>query len=136
MSTDHRAMILNTAISAPCGVREIIEKLKLRSSDVISLIEKMEEERLIDLQYARKHRQGRPKKIITCTSLGIDYLQTYKRLKTKPLRARKEDLERAVKDAQYTKRLIANGHSAYELFMELNTIASNIKITSKTTQPT
>ena len=41
----------------------------------------------------------------------------------KPLRARKADLEHAVSDALYTERLIRNGHSPFELFMELDTIA-------------
>ena len=132
MSLDQRAQILNTVASAPCGVREVIQKLKWRNSRVISLLEKMKEERLIELQSTRTHKRGRPKKNITCTPLGFEFLETYRRLKMKPLRARKEDLEHAVKDALYTERLVANGHSPFKLFMELNTIANNIKISSET----
>ena len=50
------------------------------------------------------------------------------------LKARKEDLDRAVKQALYIKRLIEYGHSPFELFMELNTIARNIKISSETSE--
>ena len=71
---------------------------------------------------------------MTCTPLGLDFLETYRKLKIKPLRARKEDLEHAVRDALYTERLITNGHSPFELFMELNSIARNIKISSEASQ--
>ena len=132
MSLDQRAQMLNTVASAPYGIREIIQKLKWRNSRVISLLEKMKEERLIELQSTRTHKRGRPQKNITCTPLGFEFLETYRRLKVKPLRARKEDLEHAVKDALYTERLVANSHSPFKLFMELNTIANNIKISSET----
>jgi len=131
MSLDQRAHILNTVRSDPCGVRELIQKLRWRSSHVISLLEKMKDERLIELQRARTRKRGRPKKNITCTPLGLAFLETHKKLQTKPLRARKEDLEHAVKDALYTERLAANGHSPFKLFMELNTIAHNIKVSSE-----
>jgi DNA-binding PadR family transcriptional regulator len=131
MSLDQRAHILNTVRSDPCGVRELIQKLRWRSSHVISLLEKMKHERLIELQRERTRKRGRPKKNITCTPLGLSFLETYKKLQIKPLRARKEDLEHAVKDALYTERLAANGHSPFKLFMELNTIAHNIKVSSE-----
>jgi DNA-binding PadR family transcriptional regulator len=131
MSLDQRAQILNTVRSAPCGVRELIQKLRWRSSHVISLLEKMKDERLIESQRAHTRKRGRPKKNITCTPLGLAFLETHKKLQTKPLRARKEDLEHAVKDALYTERLAANGHSPFKLFMELNTIAHNIKVSSE-----
>ena len=132
MSLDQRAQMLEAVVSDPRGVREVIQKLRWKPSRVISLLEMMKEERLIELQCARTHKRGRPKKNITCTSLGFEFLETYRRLKMKPLRARKEDLEHAVKDALYTERLVANGHPPFKLFMELNMIAHNIKISSET----
>ena len=132
MSLDQRAQMLEAVVSDPCGVREVIQKLRWKPSRVISLLEMMKEERLIELQCVCVRKRGRPKKNITCTSLGFEFLETYRRLKMKPLRARKEDLEHAVKDALYTERLVANGHSPFKLFMELNTIAHNIKISSET----
>lgn len=132
MSLDQRAQMLEAVVSDPCGVREVIQKLRWKPSRVISLLEMMKDERLIELQCVCARKRGRPKKNITCTSLGFEFLETYRRLKMKPLRARKEDLEHAVKDALYTERLVANGHSPFKLFMELNTIAHNIKISSET----
>jgi len=134
MSLDQRAQILEAVVSDPCGVREVIQKIRWKPSRVISSLEMMKDEGLIELQFARTRKRGRPKKSITCTSLGLEFLETYRRLKTKPLRSRKEDLEHAVKDALYTERLVANGHSPFKLFMELNTIAHNIKISSETSE--
>lgn len=132
MSLDQRAQILEAVVSDPCSVREIIQKIRGKTSYVISLLRTMKQERLIELQQITYSRRGRPKKNITPTSLGFEFLETYRRLKMKPLRARKEDLEHAVKDALYTERLVANGHSPFKLFMELNTFVHNIKVSSET----
>ena len=134
MSLDQRAQMLEAVVSDPCGVREIIQKLRWKPSRVISLLEVMKEERLVELQCARTSKRGRPKKNIICTSLGFEFLETYRRLKMKPLRSRKEDLEHAVKDALYAERLVANGHSPFKLFMELNTIVHNIKVSSEASE--
>ena len=97
----------------------------------------MNEEKLIEFRQvcARAHsRRGRPKKNVTCTPLGFEFLDTYRKLRMKPIKARKEDLEHAVKDSLYTDRLVANGHSPFKIFMELNTIVNNIKINSETSE--
>jgi len=125
--------MLNVVAPTEHGVRELIQKLRWKPSRVISLLEQMKDEGLIELQKnsARNSRRGRPKKIMMCTSLGFEFLEAYRGLRMKPLRARREDLEHAVEDALYTERLVANGHSPFKLFMELNTIAHNIKISSE-----
>jgi len=134
MSLEKEAQFLEAAVSAPCGLRDLARTLKWKTSTVISLSKKMNEERLIQFQKVKHSRRGRPKKNIVCTSLGLDFLETYGKLKMKPLRARKTDLEHAVKDALYTERLIARGHQPFKLFMELNEIARNINNSSKTNQ--
>jgi hypothetical protein len=134
MSLDQRAQILEAIVSTACGVRDLVQVLEWKTSKVVSLLREMNKEKLIDLQQITYSRRGRPKKNIICTPLGLEFLETYRKLKMKPLRARKEDLERAVKDALYTSRLIANGHSPFQIFMELNTIAHNIKISSETSE--
>jgi len=100
----------------------------------VSLSKKMNAERLIEFQAVRHAARGRPKKGIICTALGLDFLETYKKLDMKRLRARKADLERAAKDASYTQRLVENGHSPFELFMELNSIVRNIRNSSQADQ--
>jgi DNA-binding PadR family transcriptional regulator len=108
--------------------------LKWKTAKVISLLRKMNEEKLIDLREGAHLRRGRPKKNMTCTALGFEFLETYRKLETKPIRARKEDFDRAVKDAAYAGRLVENGHSPFQIFMELNAIARNIKISSETSE--
>ena len=132
MSLDQRAQILEATTSTSRGVRDLVRLLKWKTSNVISLLRKMNEEQLIEFQQVAYSKRGRPKKGVTCTLLGFEFLETYKKLKMKPLRARKEDLDHAVKDAAYASRLVANGHSPFRIFMELNKIARNIKVSSET----
>ena len=133
MSLDQKAKILEAAASNSYGVKEIIQKVQgTRASHIISLVNEMNQEKLVELKQVPRSKQGRPKKCITLTPLGYDFLETYRKLKAKPLKSRKQDLERSKKDAYYTERLVAAGHSPFQLFMELNTLANNIKISGKT----
>jgi DNA-binding MarR family transcriptional regulator len=134
MSLDQRAQILTAITSTTYGVRDLAQSLKWKTSNVVSLLKKMNEERLIALQQVAHSKRGRPKKNIICTPLGFEFLATYKKLKLTPLRARKEDLERAAKDAACTSRLVKNGHLPFQIFMELNMIARNIKVSSETSE--
>lgn len=137
MSLVERARILEAVTSVGRGVREVAEELRWAPSRVINLLIIMEDEGLImevRSSSARSSGRGRPKKIMACTSLDLEFLEAYRKLKMRPLRARREDLEHAVRDALYTQRLIANGHSPFEFFMELNSIACNIKVSSEASQ--
>jgi len=91
----------------------------------------MDEEQLIKIQSAAIQKKGRPKKYIITTSLGYEFLDAYKKLNINILRARKQDLDHAAKDAMDANRLIENGHSPFQIFLELNMIASNIKNSSE-----
>jgi DNA-binding MarR family transcriptional regulator len=136
MSLEQRAQILTAITSATYGVRDLAQTLKWKTSNVVSLLKKMNEEQLVRLQQAPHAKRGRPKKSIMCTPLGFEFLATYSKLKMTPLKARKEDLAHAAKDAAYANRLVARGHSPFKIFMELNTIARNIKISSETSETT
>lgn len=133
MSLDQKAKILKAVASNSYGVKEIIQKVQgTRASHIISLVNEMNREKLVELQQVPMSRRGRPKKCVTLTSLGYAFLETYRKLQAKPLRSRKQDLERSKRDAYYAERLVANGYSPFQLFMELNIIANNIKISGKT----
>jgi DNA-binding MarR family transcriptional regulator len=134
MSLDQRAQILTAITSTTYGVRDLAQTLKWKTSNVVSLLKRMNEEQLIALQQVAHSKRGRPKKNIVCTSLGFEFLATYKKLKLTPLRARKEDLAHAAKDAAYASRLVAYGHSPFQIFMELNLLARNIKVSSETSE--
>ena len=130
MSLEQRARILQVVTSRSCGVRDIVKLLKIKSSNIVSLLRRMEEEKLIEVQFAKGPKKGRPKKCVTASALGYDFLDSYKKLNLKRLTARKADLDHAVKDAMYASKLAENGHSTFQVFMELNTIARNIKNSS------
>jgi DNA-binding PadR family transcriptional regulator len=132
MSLDQRAQILEATALTTSGVRDLIKTLKWKTSNIVSLLRKMNEEQLIEFKQAAHSNRGRPKKSVTLTPLGFEFLETYRKLRIKPLRARKEDLDHAARDAAYVSRLIANGHSPFQVFMELNAIARNIKVSSET----
>jgi DNA-binding PadR family transcriptional regulator len=134
MSLDQRAQILTAITSTTHGVRDLVQSLKWKTSNVVSLLKKMNEEQLIELQQVTRSKRGRPKKNISCKPLGFEFLAIYNKLRMTPLKARKEDLEHAVKDAAYANRLVANGHSPFKIFMELNMIARNIKVSSETSE--
>jgi hypothetical protein len=132
LSLDQRAKILETVISNSYGVKEIIEKIQgTRASNILSLVKDMKEEKLVKVQQVSRSGPGRPKMKIIPTSLGCEFLETYRKLKAKPLRSRQSDLERAKVDAAYAERLVEMGHSAFQLFMELNAIVNNIKVSEE-----
>lgn len=125
MFLDERARVLELVASESCGVREVIQRLGWKASRVVSLLALMEGEELLELRSVPAGK-GRPKKTVVPTNLGVEFLEAYRRLEAKPLRARRVDLERAVRDALYVERLVAAGHSAFKLFMELNMIVRSV----------
>lgn len=136
MSLEPKARVLEAVSSAPRGVRDVVQALTCRTSKVVLLLKEMEEERLIEVQQSLPSKRGRPKKNIGCTPLGFEFLEAYRKMRMMPLRARSADLKRAIKDALYAERLVANGHDAFRLFMELNTVASNIEKSSEASRNT
>jgi hypothetical protein len=132
LSLDQRAKILEVVTSNSYGVKEIIERVSgTRASNIISLVKDMRRERLVQAELVPISGPGRPKMKIVPTSLGYEFLETYRKLKAKPLRSRQSDLERAKVDAAYAERLVEMGHSAFQLFMELNAIVNNIKVSEE-----
>jgi DNA-binding PadR family transcriptional regulator len=91
----------------------------------------MEDEGLIEIEDAKGGKRGRPKKHIKVTPLGAEFYDEYKKLNLRCLKARKVDLEHATKDALYAQRVAEQGHSTFQVFMELNAIVSNIEKSSK-----
>lgn len=126
LKLDQRARVLKVVVSASCGVRDVIGRLGWKASRVVSLLAQMENEGLVEMRQEPSSGRGRPKKIVVSTGLGVEFLEAYRRLEVKPLRAQRVDLERAVRDALYAERLVAAGHSAFELFMELNMIVRSV----------
>jgi len=132
MYLEHKAKILQAAAVDARGVRDLVKTLNWKTSKVVSLLKEMSSERLIEMQQATTSKRGRPKRQIAVTPLGFEFLETYGKMKILPLRARKEDLERAEKDALYARRLEVSGHTTFQIFLELNKVVRNIRISSQT----
>ena len=122
MSVESKAKLLDVIRREPLGVRETAKRFRKRPETTISLIREMEDEGLLETSSQRTRKKGRPKKVLKPTILGMDYLKTFHRLRSKTLRAGRNDLEKARRDAEYVNRLIARGIDPYQAFMELNEI--------------
>jgi DNA-binding MarR family transcriptional regulator len=134
MSLEQKSHILQLAASGTYGIRDLAHRLKWKTSTIVLLTKKMNEEKLTEFQAFKHTSRGRPKKSIVCTPLGSEFLKNYRKLMMTPLKATKADFEHATRDAAYTQRLVENGHSPFELFMELNSIVRNIRNSSETHQ--
>jgi len=120
MGIDDKAMVLRAVGSSPCSIRSLMEVLHWKTSRALGLIREMGEEGFIELREEKGNKRGRPRKMTRVTPLGEEFLKDYKKLEGKRLRARKTDLQRAVRDAQYVDRLVETGHDTFKLFLELN----------------
>jgi len=122
MSVEIKARLLDTIQREPLGVRELARSLRKRPEAVISLIRGMEDEGLLEISSQRGGKRGRPKRMLKPTALGEEYLEAFRRLTRKTLRASRNDLMKARRDAEYVNRLIARGKNPYGVFMDLNNL--------------
>jgi len=122
MSLELRAELLKAVKPNPSSVRGLARRLHRRTETVVSLIKEMEEEGLLKRKVEKRNTRGRPRVLVKPTTLGEDYLAAYRALNLKPLRSRRADLIRAVKDGEYARRLESRGLSSFDLFLELNSI--------------
>jgi len=114
--------ILYTVKKHPSGVRELSKIIRKRTQTVVSTIKRMNAAGLVDVEPEETSRRGRPRQVITATTLGEDYLETYNKLMIKPLRGNRNDLMKAKRDAEYVNRLMERGKKPYAAFLELNNL--------------
>jgi len=126
MSLEVETQILSIVKKHPAGVRELSRIMRKRTQTVVSTIKRMNAAGLVELKPEKTHSKGRPRLIISATALGDDYLDTYHRLLSKPLRSSRNDLLKANRDAEYVDRLISRGKDPYEAFLELNVVVRDI----------
>jgi len=122
MSIEVEAQILFIVKKDPVGVRELSKIMRKQTQAVVSTIKRMSAAGLLDVKPEETRRRGRPRQIISATMLGDDYLEAFNRLKIKPLRSNRNDLEKAKRDAEYVNRLVARGKEPYDAFLELNSL--------------
>lgn len=120
MSLEVDAEVLFIAKKDPVGVRELSRIMRRRTQAVVSAIRRMSAAGLVDVNPEETRRRGRPRRLVSVTPLGEDYLEAYKRLKIKPLRSNRNDMAKAERDADYVNRLVIRGKEPYDAFLELN----------------
>ena len=122
MSLEVEVQVLSIVKKYPVGVRELSKIMRRRTQTVVSTIKMMNAAGLVDVRPEETRRRGRPRQIVKATMLGDDYLEAYNRLRIKPLRSNRNDLEKAKRDAEYVNRLVARGKEPYDAFLELNSL--------------
>ena len=122
MSLEVEVQVLSIVKKYPVGVRELSKIMRRRTQTVVSTIKMMNAAGLVDVRPEETRRRGRPRQIVKATMLGDDYLEAYNRLRIKPLRSNRNDLEKAKRDAEYVNRLVARGKVPYDAFLELNNL--------------
>lgn len=124
---DERAAVLQTISPDSRGVRELVKKLRWKTTRVVSLLKTMEKEGLIDFSKSSNSRRGRPKKIVAPTVLGNEFLETFQQCQRKVVQMNYNDVKSAVYQALLAKKLEELNISPYQRFMELNTLALKIR---------
>lgn len=108
------------AVKRPQSVSELVASLRRRNEAVIHALSEMGERGLVERRVERGGGRGRPRVVVSSTSLGEDYLDAYDRLSNIALKATPTGLRRAVADAEYASRLKVRGLDPFQLFLELN----------------
>jgi len=125
---DERVAILQAINPYPCGVTELVRRLRWKPERVISLLRTMEREGLIDfLENSHSRKAGRPLKAATVTMLGNELLNDFLECKKKIIQINENDIKSAVYQASLCERLIEHNISPYQRFFELNNLALRIR---------
>jgi len=125
---DERVAILKVINQKPCGVTELVKRLRWRPKRVISLLRAMEREGLVDFQETSNSRKvGRPPKLPTVTKLGNEFFNAFMECKKKIIQINDNDIKSAIYQASLSERLIEHNISPYQRFFELNNLALRIR---------
>jgi len=124
---DEKAAILNVIRPNPCGVRELVERLRWKTERIISLLKTMENEGLIEFHENVTPNRGRPKKLIVASTLGGEFLETFEKCQRKAIQINHNDIRSAVHQANLAKKLEEYHVSPFQRFWELNSIALKIR---------
>jgi len=124
---DEKAAILMTINPGPCGVRELVEKLSWKTSRVVSLLKAMENEGLVDFREGSALNRGRPKKLVVPTTLGHEFLESFKECQRRAIQINQNDIKSAVHQAHLARKLEEYGVSPYQRFIELMNVAFKVR---------
>lgn len=130
---DERAAILQTISGRTHCVSDLIRELRVRSEKIVSLLQVMEKEGLVDFPKNTNTTRtdltlrGRPKKIAVITPLGRKLLKDYAKCERNIIQINYNDIRSSIRQVALRKSLEERKISVYERFLELNEIVYSIK---------
>jgi DNA-binding HxlR family transcriptional regulator len=125
---ENKVSVLGYLIKETCGVKELAENIVMHPKILIETLRELERDGHIAYKKLALSR-GRPKKVPVITGLGCEFMKSYRELQSKRLKINRNDVKRAVLQAELAEKLVAKGISPYNRFLELTDIVLNIRNT-------
>jgi predicted transcriptional regulator len=125
---ENKVSILGYLIKETCGVKELAENITMHPKILIKTLRELERDGHITYMKQTLSR-GRPKKVPVITGLGCEFMRSYQELQNKRLKINRNDVKRAVLQAELAEELVAKGISPYIRFLELTDIVLHIRNT-------
>jgi len=113
------------------AVFQILNEVGGRYQTMIDLIRELSMRSLVQIA-SEKNGVGRPRHTIRTTPLGKQFVEQFDQLSGLRLQSNKNDVKKAVKQAEEVGRLVKLGVDPYVRFQEVNEIARNISSTTQT----
>jgi len=115
------------------SVSQILTRFGGRYETTIDLIKELSMRSLVQVT-SEKNGVGRPRHMIRTTPLGKQFIEQLDQLSDIRLQSNKNDIKKAVKQAEEVQRLVGLGVDPYIRFQEVNEIARNIASTPQTSR--
>lgn len=128
--------ILSYCNETDLSVSELTRKVGGNYENTMAQLKELRERSLLLSEISRDKSVGRPRHLLRTTPLGKRFINEYQRLHDLSLRSSDNDINRVLKQAELTRRLIERGISPYARFQEINELARNVASTAKITRNT
>jgi DNA-binding HxlR family transcriptional regulator len=104
---------------------ELLVKLGGNRRMITQLVVELQQCGLIEKSVLRTGK-GRPKHMLRTTALGEEFLSRYSELMRLPVQSNDNDLAKAIRQAEFARRLVEQNISPYARFQEVNRIVKHI----------
>jgi len=118
--------LLSVVDGNPLSMLELRRVLRWRAETLQRCVESLRRQGFIHV-WKESGGRGRPRSMVTTTSLGAYYLERIRELERLRLKLADVDIKRTVEEAVRTRELAELGRSPYETFWELTELAWAIR---------
>jgi len=109
---------------------ELLVKLGGNRGTIMQLVVELQQCGLIEKNVLRTGK-GRPKHMLRTTALGEEFLSRYSELMRTPVQSNDNDLAKAIRQAEFARRLVKQNISPYARFQVVNRIVKHIASTEQ-----